>query len=82
MRTLAILLLTSAAAHAGLADASFQGTPTRQYISAWTPDGYVDIEIRKVPVPAIRIENEHGRVILDTYSTKQSAKELIEILSK
>lgn len=74
MRTLAILLLTSAAANAGLADASFQGTPARKYISAWTPDGYVDIEIRQQPVPAIRIENEYG-VILDTYFTTKSSKE-------
>lgn len=76
MRTLAILLLTSAAACAGLADAAYQGTPTRCYISFWTPDGYQTAEIRQQPVPAIRIEDENGRVILDTYFTTRKPKEI------
>lgn len=81
MRTLLFLFL-AASAFAGTADVNIQGSDTRKYISAWTPDGFVDIEIRKLPVPAIRIENEHGRVILDTYMLKSSEKELLKALEK
>lgn len=82
MRTLLAILLTSATALAGSAEINVQGTDTRKYISFWTPDGYATAEVRKLPVPAIRIEDECGRVILDTYFQKSSAKELADILSK
>lgn len=82
MRTLLALLLTSAATFAGTADFVVQGNETRKYISFWTPDGYCDMEIRKQPVPAIRIENEDGKVILDTYVTPKSGKQLSDIFGK
>lgn len=80
MRTLLAILLTSAAAVAGTADFSVQGNDTRKYISFWTPDGYATAEVRKLPVPAIRIEDECGRVILDTYFTTKSSKESFKSL--
>jgi hypothetical protein len=79
MRTLLFCILASAS-FAGQADINIQGTESRKFISMWTPDGYVDMEIRKYPVTQIRIENEHGRVILDTYMTKSSKEALLKAL--
>jgi hypothetical protein len=78
MRTLTVLLLTSVVSFAGTADILFQGTPTRQYISFWTPDGYQTAEIRKLPVPAIRVEDENGRVVLDTYFNTRSSRQIFD----
>lgn len=82
MRALLAILLTSAAAVAGTADFSVQGSDARKYISFWTPDGYATAEVRKLPVPAIRVEDECGRVILDTYFTPKAGKDLFDILAK
>lgn len=79
MKALLFCIIASASL-AGEADINIQGNSTRKFISMWTPDGYVDMEIRTQPVHAIRIENEHGRVILDTYMTKSSKEKLLKAL--
>lgn len=70
------------AALGGSAEINVQGSDTRKYISMWTPEGYVSIETRKLPVTAIRIENDCGKVILDTYMLRSSEKELLKALEK
>lgn len=81
MRALLFILLAGSA-FAGTADVLIQGSDTRKFISMWTPEGYVSIETRKEPVPAIRIENERGRVIIDTYMLKSSERELLKALEQ